>query len=166
MISLIVAMSENRVIGRENRLPWHLPEDLHHFKGLTLGHPIVMGRKTFESIGRVLPGRTNVILSRRRGFKVPGAIVLESFEEALASLAREPGGSEIFVVGGADVYRQALPRADRVYLTIVHAHVEGDATFPELPSAEFVETERVVREGALSFEWRVYERVRAGRPRL
>ena len=163
MISLIAAMSENRVIGRDNKLPWHLPEDLQHFKGLTLGHPIVMGRKTFESIGRVLPGRTNVILSRSPGVSVAGARVYRSLDDALDALKRELGAkAEIFVVGGAEVYRQALPLADRVYLTVVRGEIGGDAFFPELSAKDFTETERQVRDrGPLAFEWRVYDRVRS-----
>ncbi len=132
-ISLIVAMSENRVIGSHGGLPWRLSADLKRFKRLTMGHHIIMGRKTYESIGRLLPGRTSVIITRQAGYEVPGAIVAHSFDEALELAADD---SEVFIVGGAEIYRQALPRADRVYLTRVHATVDGDTSF-----ADFKETD-------------------------
>ncbi len=131
MISLIAAMDRNRAIGKGNALPWHLPDDLKHFKHITLGKPVVMGRKTFESLGcRPLPGRRNIVVSRN-GFAAEGAEVFASLEEALAAAQAE--AEEVMVIGGAQIYQQALPRADRVYLTRVETEVEGaDAWFPEL----------------------------------
>lgn len=127
--SLIVAMTPNRVIGRQGQLPWRLAADLQRFKRLTMGHHIVMGRKTYDSIGRLLPGRTTVIVSRQENLQVPGAIVVSSMVAALETAAQDP---EIFFIGGAEIYRAALPVVDRLYLTIVHANLEGDAYFPPL----------------------------------
>ena len=128
-ISLLLAMSENRVIGRDGGLPWHLSADLKRFKKLTLGHVVIMGRKTFESIGRPLPRRRSIVLSRDPAYAPEGAEAAASLDEALARAADE---DEVFVVGGAGVFAEALPRADRLYLTRVHAEVEGDVVFPEL----------------------------------
>ena len=131
-LSLIVAMARNRVIGADGKIPWHLPGELKLFKELTMGHHIIMGRKTWESIGRLLPGRTTVVVTRRRGFEVPGAIVAHSVKEAIAA-AR--GDEEVFVIGGAEIFREALPLADRVYLTTVQAEVAGDTFMPAFEGA-------------------------------
>jgi dihydrofolate reductase len=133
-ISIISAMAENRVIGIENRLPWHLPADLKHFRSLTMGHHILMGRKTFESIGKPLPGRTTVIISRNPDFAAPGCIVAGSIEAAIAACHND---SEVFIIGGEQLYRQALPLADRLYLTQVATQVTGDAYFPEIDPAQW-----------------------------
>jgi len=138
LISLIVAMAQNGVIGRDNCLPWRLPEDLKRFRAHTLGKPILMGRKTFESIGRPLPGRTNLVLTRDRGWFAHGVIVVHSVEEALAQ-ARP--SEELVAVGGAEVYRLVLPFARRIYLTHVHADVPGDTTFPEFDSTQWADVE-------------------------
>lgn len=133
-LALIWAMSRNRVIGRNNALPWYLPEDLKYFKRVTMGKPVIMGRKTWESIGRPLPGRTNIIVTRNTDFEAEGAKVVHSLDEAIGmaeNIALINGNEEAVVMGGAEIYRQALPRADRLYLTQVHADVEGDAFFPE-----------------------------------
>ena len=127
MLSCIVAMSENRVIGRDGDLPWHLPADLKRFKQLTMGHHIIMGRKTYESIGRPLPGRTNVVVTRDREYTADGVEVVHSLEEAIE---RTEGDDEAFVTGGEAIYRLALPSADRLYVTAVHSDVEGDVYFP------------------------------------
>jgi dihydrofolate reductase len=126
-ISLIVAVSQNGVIGANGTIPWHLSTDLQRFKRLTTGHCIVMGRRTFESLGRILPDRTHIVLSRDPSFHPPGIHVADSWEMALA-LAE--GDEEIFVIGGEDVFRVALPQADRIYLTLVPLQVTGDAHFP------------------------------------
>ncbi|TAK05152.1 dihydrofolate reductase [Patescibacteria group bacterium] len=139
MISLVVAVSENGVIGSKNGLPWHLPADLKKFKKLTTGHAIVMGRKTWESIGRPLPDRRMLVVTRDPG-KLAGQPV-EAFASLEAALAAA-GEGEIFVIGGGEMYREALPRADRVYFTRVHATIEGDVTFPELLESEWQETFR------------------------
>lgn len=138
-ISIIAAIAKHRVIGLNNTLPWHLPEDLKRFRALTMGHHIVMGRKTYESLGRLLPGRTTVIVSRNKNYTVPGAFVAESLNAALA-LCR--GDEEVFVIGGAELYRDAIPLANRLYLTEIDADFEGDAYFPEFERAEWIETAR------------------------
>ena len=132
-LSIIAAMSLNRVIGRDNRLPWHLPADWAHFKKLTMGHCLLMGRKTLESIGRPLPGRTTVVLTRQREYASPGVRVTHSLEEAL----RMVSGDEVFIAGGAEIYRQTLPRAERLYLTVIQATLEGDTYFPEFDEADW-----------------------------
>jgi dihydrofolate reductase len=140
MLSIIVAVADNGVIGSGNQLPWRLPDDLKRFKALSLGKPIVMGRKTFESIGRPLPGRLNIVVSRQPGLEIPGCLVVTSIDAALRQAqAAEPAASEIVIVGGADIYRQILPRVDTIHLTRVHAEVPGDAVFPELPAHQWRE---------------------------
>jgi dihydrofolate reductase len=144
-LAIIVAVAENGVIGRDNALPWKLPEDMRHFKRVTMGKPIIMGRKTFESIGQPLPGRTNIVITRNRAFKAEGANVVSSLEEAL-HLARHTasadGVEEAVVIGGSEIYRIALPLADRLYFTEVHASVEGDAVLPRVVWDEWRETSR------------------------
>jgi dihydrofolate reductase len=135
-ISLVAALDEKRAIGRGGRLPWRLPDDQRFFRELTMGHCLVMGRRTFESIGRALPGRTCFVLTHRPGWEGKGALPVASFEAALEA-ARARGESELFVVGGAEVYAEALPRADSLYLTRVHADAGGDVFFPELDPARF-----------------------------
>ena len=127
-VSVIAALARNRVIGIDNRLPWRLPEDLAHFKALTLNHPILMGRKTFESLGRPLPGRINIVITRNPGYRRDGCLVADSIPAALA-LCRD--AAEIFFIGGAELYAQAIPLADRLYLTEVDIEAEGDARFPD-----------------------------------
>jgi len=169
VISLIAAMSENRVIGRAGRLPWHISADLKHFQRLTTGHAIVMGRKTFETLDGPLPNRRNMVLSRRPdyacggvgGSASGGVEVFATLEAALAAV--EPRGDEVFIVGGGEIYRAALPLADRVYLTIVHAEYEGDTFFPEIPADAFVETERERHEGSPAFSFVRYERMPGAR---
>jgi dihydrofolate reductase len=138
-IAIVVAMADNRVIGRDNRLPWHLPADLRHFKQVTVGKPVLMGRKTHESIGRPLPERTNIVVTRDRSYEAPGCIVVHSIESALKAAGDH---EEVMVIGGTDFYWQLLPKADRIYLTLVHAEFEGDALFPELDECEWREVER------------------------
>ena len=151
-LSIIAAMSQNRVIGRDTGLPWHLPADWAHFKKLTMGHCLLMGRKTLESIGRPLPGRTTVVVTRQRDYAPPGAPpgaprrparappgvppsvrLAHSLEEALAMTT----GDEVFIAGGAEIYRQTLPRVERLYLTLVQATLEGDTYFPEFDAADW-----------------------------
>jgi len=141
-ISIIAALSvQTRAIGRNNVLLWHLPGDLAHFKTLTLGHPIVMGKTTYESIGRPLPGRTNIVLSDDRAYAPEGVTVCRSLEEALA-LARSLDREEVFVIGGGSVYAQTIERADRLYLTLVDDPQEGDTHFPDYTRMPFKETAR------------------------
>jgi dihydrofolate reductase len=132
-------MAKNRVIGKDGALPWHLPEDLRRFKQLTMGHHILMGRKTWESIGRLLPGRHHVIISRTPGYSVPGAKVVGSFDAAIAAAGDD---SEIFVIGGGEIYALALPYTDRILLTEVERDFEGDALFPEPMPQEWREIDR------------------------
>ena len=139
-ISIVVAMAANRVIGRDNQLPWHLPADLKHFKQTTMGKPILMGRKTWESIGRPLPGRTNIVITRDENYDAPGCVVVHSIEAALQAEAQQ---DEVMVIGGAEFYRQVLPRTDRIYLTRINEDFEGDTLFPELDSSEWQEAEHV-----------------------
>lgn len=144
-LSVIVAAARNGVIGRNNALPWHLPEDLRYFKRVTMGKPIVMGRKTWESIGRPLPGRTNIVITRRPDYAAEGARVVGSLEEALSlaeDIALIDGTDELLVIGGAEIYRAALPLASRLYLTEVHADVPGDAYLPEVDWAQWREVSR------------------------
>ena len=138
LISLIVAMAQNGVIGRDNSMPWRLPEDLKRFRAFTLGKPILMGRKTFESIGRPLEGRTNLVLTRDRSWFAPGVIVVHSVEEALTQAS---ASDELVVIGGAEIYRLVLPFARRIYLTHVHADVQGDITFPEFDATQWADVE-------------------------
>ena len=141
-ISIIVAMARDRTIGINNTLPWRCPEDLKHFKSLTMGHHIIMGRKTFNSIGKPLPGRTTVVVTRNPALKIEGCIVTHSLDEAIAACA---GDDEIFIVGGAELYAQALPLADKIYLTEIQQEVTGDAYFPAFNQNEWCETVREPR---------------------
>lgn len=138
-ISVIVAMADNGVIGNQNRLPWHLPADLKHFKATTMGKPIIMGRKTWESIGRPLPGRINIVVTRDPDYVADGCVVVDGIDAALAAAADH---DEVMVIGGAEFYRQALPRASTLYLTLVHDSFEGDTFFPELDGREWRERGR------------------------
>ena len=129
-ISLIVATAKNGIIGSNNQMPWHLPADFAYFKRITLGHPVIMGRKTFEAIGRALPGRRNIVVSRNPYFRADGAEVATSLEAAISACQLPHASEEIFVIGGATLYAQALSRADRLYITEVDATPEGDTLFP------------------------------------
>jgi len=137
--SLIVAMSENRVIGRDGSLPWRLPADLKHFKDTTMGHPIVMGRKSHEDIGRPLPGRQNIVLTRQTSYVAEGCSVIHAPEELEAVV---PDGAEVMIIGGAEVYALFFPRVTRMYLTLVHAEIDGDAFFPAFGVGKWKETAR------------------------
>ena len=135
-ISLVVAASENNVIGKDNRLLWHLPNDMKFFKNTTWGMPVIMGRKTFESLGKPLTGRTNIVMTRDKEWTAQGTTVSPSMEEAMKAAA-ETDAKEVFVIGGGEIFKQILPQANRVYLTRVHTQLEGDAFFPELPAKEW-----------------------------
>jgi dihydrofolate reductase len=166
-VSIVVAMAENRVIGQGNALPWRLPEDLKAFKRLTSGHAVVMGRKTFESIGKPLPQRLNIVISRQQDYDAAGAKVVASLERAM-EVARQAGQQEVFIIGGEAIYRLALPLADRLYLTRVHGEVEGDVRFPQLDEAawELVEQRRCEADErhAFAYTFERYER-RRDKPR-
>jgi len=161
-VSLIVAMSRNRVIGRDNRLPWHLPSDLKRFKELTMGHHIVMGRKTWESINRLLPGRTSVIVTRNPEFQLPGAKIARSVEDALQQCGDD---LEVFVIGGEQLFRAALPLAQRLYLTTIQTDVEGDTYMPQFDLSQWQligqESHRADEKSALPWTLQIFEHARA-----
>ncbi|GAA0561795.1 dihydrofolate reductase [Halomonas salifodinae] len=163
-VAMIAALSRNRVIGVDNQLPWYLPEDLKFFKRMTQGKPLVMGRKTFQSIGRPLPGRLNIVVTRDAGFAHPGVRVCHDLASALELAEQQAlleGAEEIMVMGGGEIYRQALPFASRLYLTEVDLTLEGDARFPELPMAAWEEVQRVAGtpvEGQPSYHFVAYRR--------
>jgi dihydrofolate reductase len=162
-VALIAAMAENRVIGRSNALPWHLPEDLKRFKQRTEGRVVIMGRRTFESVGRPLPNRRSIVVTRRHDYHPQGVEIAHSLEEALER-ARETDPQEVFVLGGAEIYTLALPEADRLYLTIVHADVAGDTHFPECDLSQWTllddERHEADERHAYAFSFRTYERRR------
>ena len=134
MVSIIAAMDRNRLIGNNNQLPWHLPADLAHFKKVTMGKPIIMGRKTYESIGRPLPGRTNIVLTRSADFHAEGVVIAQSLQQALVHAA---GNDEVMIIGGSSIYALALPEADRLYLTHIREAYQGDAWFPDFDPAQW-----------------------------
>jgi dihydrofolate reductase len=164
-VALIVATAANNVIGRDKQLPWHLPQDLKYFKAKTLGKPIIMGRKTYESIGRPLPGRPNIVVTRNQAWAAEGVSVVTSLADALV-LARQLMAKqdeqfqEAMIIGGAEIYRSALPLADRIYLTRIELQVDGDAYFPSLNPREWSESSRLPGEATgLPHSFLVYDRV-------
>ena len=156
---MIVAVAENGVIGRNNALPWYLPNDLKYFKQTTMGKPVIMGRKTYESIGRPLPGRTNVVITSDRQYKTEGVVVAHSLDHALELVSAD---DEAFIVGGATVYRQSLPFIHRLYVTLVHANIEGDVGFPQLDWKKWILQEEVTfdadEKNDYRHSFRTYER--------
>lgn len=140
-------MGFNRVIGKDNAMPWHLPADLRHFKTITMGKPVIMGRKTFESIGRALPGRYNIVVTRDMGYKAQGATVVHSSGEALAAVGEV---DEVMVIGGQSLFEEFLPKAGTLYLTLVEAQVEGDTYFPEYSRADWEEVSREAHDADAS----------------
>ena len=157
ILTLIAAVARNGVIGLNNSLPWRLAADLKHFKALTLGHPVIMGRKTHESIGKPLPGRENIVISRKPGLEIPGVSVASSLEAALALCLGEP---VVFVIGGGEIYRAALPLADGIVLTEIGQGFEGDTKFPDWDRAAFRESQRQshTSAGGLPYDFVLYER--------
>ncbi|QIZ77829.1 type 3 dihydrofolate reductase [Ferrimonas lipolytica] len=139
-IAMIACMARNHVIGKENKMPWHLPADLAHFKSVTMSKPIVMGRKTYESIGRPLPGRQNIVISRQEALTIPGVEVVNSIDAAMALVAATT--DELMVIGGGQLYGELLPRADTLYLTMVDAELDGDTHFPQWDSTQWREVSR------------------------
>jgi dihydrofolate reductase len=142
-INLIVAIDEKNGIGKNNLLPWHLPADLKHFKIITTGHPIIMGRKTFDSIGKALPNRRNIVISRQSGLEIPGAEVCSSLSNAIELCVNE---KDVFVIGGAQIFDQAISIADALYLTIIHEDFNADVFFPEIKMSEWIEEEKNLHE--------------------
>jgi dihydrofolate reductase len=161
-VSLIAAAAKNGVIGADGRLPWHLPDDFRWFKAQTLGKPVVMGRRTWESLGRPLPGRMNIVLTRRPDYRAEGAEIVATPDAAIVAAGDAP---ELMVIGGGEIYRAFLPRADRIYLTRVEAMVVGDAYFPELVPADWHEVSSRAHAAddrhAHAFTLRILERVTA-----
>ncbi len=144
-LSIIVAMSNNRAIGKDNQLLWHLPEDLKYFKRITMGKPMIMGRKTFESIGRPLPGRLNIVVTRQTDWQYEGVKTVHSIDDAMTLAEAQAfidGVDEVMLIGGAELYKSALPKADKLYLTRVDADIEGDAFFPEIDPEKWKEISR------------------------
>lgn len=162
LVSLIVAVSENCVIGRGGGLPWRLSADLKRFRRLTMGHTIIMGRRTWESIGRPLPGRQTIVVSRQAGYDPNAEVGVAASLDRAIELAKEFGDSEVFIVGGAELYREALPRADRLYLTRVSANVDGDTLFPEVAWSNWrlleSRTQHPDEENEYRCEFQSYER--------
>ena len=163
MLSLIAAVARNGVIGRDNQLLWHLPGDMRHFRETTRGKPVIMGRKTWESLPekfRPLPGRLNVVVSRTPDYAAPGAVLAGSLEDALGKAGED---DEVFVIGGAELYCQALPLAERLYLTEISADFDGDTRFPEIPPDEWREISRSqpVEESGLAYAFAVYQRTQS-----
>jgi dihydrofolate reductase len=169
-LSALVAVAKNRVIGKNNAMPWRLSPDLKRFKALTMGHPIIMGRKTYESIGRPLPGRTSIIITSQTEYEVQGAIVVHSIAEALRACYEDKGneekplttdGTESFVIGGADIFRQMLPLCDRLYVTEIQRDFDGDVLFPEFNQEEWKETSREKHrwdDNGLEYHFVVFDR--------
>ena len=169
-LSLIVAMAKNRTIGLDGAMPWHIPEDLKFCKRVTMGRPVIMGRKTYQSIGAALPGRTNIVVTRDKDFEAADADVVHGLDQALTKAKAveelwrpDGGGEEIFVIGGADIYAQALPEAQRIYMTEVHQELPGDAFFPELAEGDWKETDRQDRDpetpGGPAYSFVILDRV-------
>lgn len=163
IVSVLVAVAKNGVIGNDNRLIWKLSGDLKNFKRLTMGHPVVMGRKTFDAIGRPLPGRGNIIVSRSKDLEIPGCEVVNSLESALELAGQKEGGEEVFIIGGADIYRQALPFANKIYLTLVDAYPEGDAYFDAAPYTLWQETSKEIfkADGKNQYDFEILTREKA-----
>lgn len=156
-VSLIAALSKNHVIGKDNKLPWNIPEDLKRFQALTKNHPIIMGRKTFESIGRVLPNRTNIVITRDDNWNHQGVIVSHSLEEAL-EVAKQHNLQEIFVIGGGQIFEQVIKKADKLYLTVVDREISGDAFFPDFSEFKKITFEKTGQSGDLTYTFMELER--------
>jgi dihydrofolate reductase len=169
-LSIIVAMANNRAIGKDNKLLWYIPEDLQYFKKTTFGKPIIMGRKTFESIGKPLPGRLNIVVTRQKDFEHPGVKVVNSIEEALKvaeAQATIDGVEEVMCIGGAEIYASALSKTDRLYITFVDANIDGDVFFPEIDRDIWKETSRqsflaadsVAKDSHYDFAFCIFDRI-------
>jgi dihydrofolate reductase len=164
VISLIAAVSSNQVIGKDNDLPWKLPDDMKYFMDSTKGHHVIMGRKNYESIPdkfRPLPSRTNIVVTRQENFKAPGCIVVNSIERGL-DIARNNGELEVFIIGGAEIYKQGLASTQRMYLTEINAEIKGDTYFPEVDKKEWIETSRIPHDAderhPYDFDFVIYEK--------
>jgi dihydrofolate reductase len=165
IISLIAALTQNRVIGKDNSLPWHLPDDMKYFMQTTKAHHVIMGRKNYDSIPekfRPLPNRVNIVVTRQQGFKAPACTVVHALEEGI-DISRKSGQQEVFVIGGSDMYKMALPISHRLYLTEIETELDGDTYFPEFNRAEWKETSRRHHPAddrhAFAFDFVVYDRL-------
>ena len=165
-LTIVVATAQNRAIGLNGKMPWHIPEDLKYFKAVTTGHPIIMGRKTFQSIGRPLPGRTNIVITRDQDYQAEGITVTHSLEQAIEvakTVAQKNGVREVMVIGGAEIYALALPFTNKIHRTEIHAETDGDAFFPELIASEWQEISRkpgeVTASDGTTYSFVVFERV-------
>lgn len=154
IISLIAAMAENRVIGRGNSIPWNIPSDQKRFREMTMGHPVIFGRKTFDAISRPLPGRKNIVLTRNKNYRAEGAVIVHDLDAAFAAGA---DADEVFVCGGGMVFRETITLAVRIYLTIIHRKYEGDVLFPDIPP-DFVEVQREEIDNTPPYSFVIYER--------
>lgn len=151
-LSIIVAVAgEKRIIGSKGTMPWYIPEELKRFKEITMGHPIIMGRKTHESIGKALPGRANIIISREPSYSAEGCIVVSTIDEAIKEARNQPGKEEIFIIGGGQIYQQALPQTDKLYLTYIDKNIEGDVSFPD-----YSEFKKIISES----NWQEHEEIK------
>lgn len=162
LISLIVAAATNNAIGKDGQLPWHLPNDMKHFKNVTWGMPVVMGRKTYESLGKALPGRKNIVISRQPGWKAEGAVVVKTMDDAMF-VARETDAKEVMVIGGGEIYRQMFDRAQRIYMTRVEAEPEADTFFPVIDPAQWYlvsqKNHEADEKNAYNYSFQVWERI-------
>lgn len=158
-ISLIAAMAENRVIGRQGKIPWKIPGEQKIFKRITLGHAVIMGRKTFESLDQPLGGRTNIVVTRQTGYRAKGCTVVHDLSSAIQSCPSNE--DEAFVCGGGQLYHEALPMAERIYLTVIPRKIAGDVYFPDIPAAEFrvKQSETIQGEGVEPYRFFIYERI-------
>lgn len=157
IISQIVAIAANRVIGQKGGIPWKIPGEQKMFKEITMGHAVIMGRKTFESLGRPLPGRTNIVITRQTDYDAPGCIVASSLSNALN--ACPPEEDEAFICGGGQLYHESLPLTGRIYLTVISREVDGDTFFPEIPADEFEIIESKTVDGVQPYNFYIYERI-------
>ena len=157
-ISLIAAMAKNRVVGNQGVIPWKIPGEQKLFKKITLGHAVIMGRKTYESIGKPLPGRTNIVVTRQNPYQAEGCLVVHDLSSAINRCPEDE--AEAFICGGGQLYQEALPLADRIYLTVIPREIPGDTYFPEISSADFRVKESKVIEGIETYNFCIYERIR------
>lgn len=159
MLSLIVAIAQNNIIGKDNKLVWHLPADMRFFRNTTMGHALIMGRKTFESFGKPLPGRKSIVITRQKDWQHEGVTVVHSLQEAIGSA---PGDEEVFIIGGADIYRQAMPFCQKMYITIIHFDFEGDTYFPPVDFSQWKlisdEMHLPDEKNHYSYSFRIFER--------
>lgn len=160
MLSLIVAIAQNNIIGKDNKLVWHLPADMRFFRNTTMGHTLIMGRKTFESFGKPLPGRKSIVITRQKDWQYEGVTVVHSLQDAIGTV---PGDEEVFIIGGAEVYRQAMPYCQKMYITIIHFDFEGDTYFPPVDYSQWKLMSDVMHlpdeKNLYSYSFRVFERI-------